>query len=322
MNKLITVFMCLWQVCLFAQSFEPAAGEPGSTAIFKDSSVFTVWADGIDLVRGFKDVSEEFQGYASYGLPEDALGIAEGDGASVVSLGDGGVATLTFSSLIVNGPGPDFAIFENGFENNYMELGHVEVSSNGIDFYRFPSVSESPIDAQITNFSFGDCRYVHNLAGKYRQGYGTPFDLEDLAQILNLDVNHITHVRIIDVVGSINPLYATYDGLGNIINDPFSTPWESGGFDLDAVGVIHSQPLSIEENTLDFALYPNPSNDYIQLTSVFSGELTILDLSGRVLGNHPFNENLFVDLTSFETQVLIVEIVSNGKKVIRRVIKN
>jgi hypothetical protein len=322
MNKIVVIFLCLWQLNMFAQSFDPAAGLPGSTAIHKDSSVFVLWANGVDVVRGFKDVSEEFQGYASYGVPENALGIAEGDGTTIVSLGDSGIATLTFPGVIINGPGPDFAIFENGFTDNYMELGHVEVSSNGVNFYRFPSVSETPIDVQITNFTFGDCRYVHNLAGKYRQGFGTPFDLEDLAHILNLDVNHITHVRIIDVVGSINPLYATYDGLGNIINDPFSTPWESSGFDLDAVGVIHSQPLELEEETLEFALYPNPSNHFIHFSSDFSGELTILDLSGRVLKSIMFNEDLLVDLTSFDAQVLLFEVQSNGRKFVKRVIKN
>jgi hypothetical protein len=322
MNKILFIFVMIIQFDFAAQSFAPAAGLPGSTAIHKDSSVFVLWANGVDVVRGFKDVSEEFQGYASYGVPENALGIAEGDGTTIVSLGDSGIATLTFPGIIINGPGPDFAIFENGFTDNYMELGHVEVSSNGVNFYRFPSVSETPIDVQITNFTFGDCRYVHNLAGKYRQEFGTPFDLEDLAHILNLDVNHITHVRIIDVVGSINPLYATYDGLGNIINDPFSTPWESSGFDLDAVGVIHSQPLELEEETLEFALYPNPSNHFIHFSSDFSGELTILDLSGRVLKSIMFNEDLLVDLTSFDAQVLLFEVQSNGRTFVKRVIKN
>jgi len=322
MNKMSFIFLILLQFKLAAQSFAPAAGLPGSTAIHKDSSVFVMWADRVEVIRGFRDVSEEFQGYASFGVPENALGIAEGDGTTIVSLGDSGIATLTFPGVIINGPGPDFAIFENGFTDNYMELGHVEVSSNGVNFYRFPSVSETPIDVQITNFTFSDCRYVHNLAGKYRQGFGTPFDLEDLTHIVNLDINHITHVRIIDVVGSINPLYATYDGLGNIINDPFSTPWESSGFDLDAVGVIHSQPLELGENSLEFTLYPNPSNDFIHFSSDFSGELTILDLSGRVLFSSIFTGDLLLDLTSYESQVLLFKVQSNGRTFVKRVIKN
>jgi hypothetical protein len=124
------------------------------------------------------------------------------------------------------------------------------------------------------------------------------------------------------VVGSINPLYATYDGLGNIINDPFSTPWESSGFDLDAVGVIHSQPLELGENSLEFTLYPNPSNDFIHFSSDFSGELTILDLSGRVLFSSIFTGDLLLDLTSYESQVLLFKIQNNGRTFVKRVIKN
>ena len=54
-----------------------------------------------------------------------------------------------------------------------------------------------------------------------------------------LDKDHITHVRIIDVIGNIDPEYATYDCQGNPINDPWPTPFASCGMDLDAVGVIH-----------------------------------------------------------------------------------
>jgi hypothetical protein len=49
-------------------------------------------------------------------------------------------------------------------------------------------------------------------------------------------------VRIIDVVGSIDPAFGTRDSLGNLINEPFPTPFSSSGFDLDAVGVIHAIP--------------------------------------------------------------------------------
>ena len=41
-------------------------------------------------------------------------------------------------------------------------------------------------------------------------------------------------------VGSINPLYATYDSLGNMVNDPWPTNGASSGCDLDAVGVINA----------------------------------------------------------------------------------
>jgi hypothetical protein len=54
-----------------------------------------------------------------------------------------------------------------------------------------------------------------------------------------LDIGSVTHVRIVDVVGSISPLFGTRDASGRLINDPFATPFASGGFDLDGVGVIN-----------------------------------------------------------------------------------
>jgi predicted metallopeptidase len=66
-------------------------------------------------------------------------------------------------------------------------------------------------------------------------------NLEELKNTAGLDVMHITYIRVIDVVGSINDAYARFDTANNKINDPFPTPFPSGGFDLDAVGVINMQ---------------------------------------------------------------------------------
>ena len=41
----------------------------------------------------------------------------------------------------MNGNSWDFCVFENAFNDSFLELGFVEVSSNGNDFYRFPSTS-------------------------------------------------------------------------------------------------------------------------------------------------------------------------------------
>jgi hypothetical protein len=41
------------------------------------------------------------------------LGLPDG---SIVSLGDSGIAIATFAHPIYNGSGPDFAVFENGFQ--------------------------------------------------------------------------------------------------------------------------------------------------------------------------------------------------------------
>lgn len=101
---------------------------------------------------------------------------------------------------------------------------------------------------------------MNNLAGKYVFPYGTPFDLEELKNEPALDVNHITHVRVVDVTGSVNAIYAQRDATGRIINDPWPTDFPNGGFDLDAVAVINrEQPngMQVFESSL-ITLSPNP----------------------------------------------------------------
>jgi hypothetical protein len=81
------------------------------------------------------DIANPGLGYASLGDSSLAIGPANLD---IVSLGDSGVATLTFSSPIANGLGPDFVVFENGFLDPandsfaFLELAFVEVSSDGV----------------------------------------------------------------------------------------------------------------------------------------------------------------------------------------------
>ncbi len=227
-----------------AGPFAPAAGQPGSTAIANTSPSIVAWASGfIDLVRGPMDIANPGAGLASFGAGGEALGFADGDPAGIVSLGDGGHITLTFAEPIFDGPGFDLAVFENSFSDTFLELAAVEVSSNGADFARFPATSLTQITAQVASFGSLDATDLDNLAGKYRGGFGTPFDLAQLAGVSpNVDVSSISFVRIVDVVGSINPVFGTLDSLGNLVNDPYPTVFSSGGFDLDGVGAIHVVP--------------------------------------------------------------------------------
>ncbi len=259
MNKYILYFLCaLFPFTLAAQGpYAPAAGLNGSTAIHKDSSDFVDWAINCDLIRGLKIISDSSFGFASVGSANSAIGKAGENG--VVSLGDGGIATLEFNSPIIDATGFDFAVFENSFSANFLELAFVEVSSDGINFFRFPAHSLTDTSAQIGTFDLLDPTQINNLAGKYQSNYGTPFDLSEIPNTVLLNKQSITHVRIIDVVGSINPLYASYDTTLSAINDPFPTNFPSSGFDLDGVGAIHSLSTSLVENELDkLVFYPNP----------------------------------------------------------------
>lgn len=282
-------FFCFITICFAtlysaAQSYAPAAGQSGSTAIHYDSLIIIGWATTCDINRGYKNVEDTTLGLASFGTNTDALGPVNGINTNVVALGDGGIATLSFEYPIKNGIGPDFAVFENGVNDDFLEIAFVEVSSDGIHFVRFSAISEVQTTTQIGGFGQIDCRELYNFAGKYRSGFGTPFDLEELIDSTSIDVNKITHVRIVDVIGSINPAFATFDSQGTIVNNLHPTPFESGGFDLDGIAVMHIDISASITNKKQTALsvFPNPSSDKIQLTINQTMNYQIIDLLGQV----------------------------------------
>ena len=222
-------------------SFCGAVGTEGCTAIRFDSSIVVAWATGCTVVRGPVDIINPDGPKVRYGNESYGIGPAGATTTSAVSLGDGGTATLTFEEPIHNGPGPDFAVFENSFDDHFLELAFVEVSSDGVRFVRFPSASLTQTETQLSGNL--DPTMLNNLAGKYRVGYGTPFDLNELRDSAGIDINNITHVRVVDVVGTIDPQYATRDAKGRIVNDPYptnDTVWASGGFDLTGVAVLRA----------------------------------------------------------------------------------
>jgi len=290
--------------------YAPGADEPGTTAIPAESILFSSWANDCVVERGSMNISDPDAEDASYGTEIDATGIA--DGLSVISLGDGGSAILTFLSPIVNGEGYDFAVFENGFADNFLELAFVEVSSHGVNYYRFPSSSLTQTEDQIGGFGEIDPTFIHNLAGKYRSNFGTPFDLNDLAGTAGLDLNAITHIKIIDVVGSINPLFGSMDTDGNMINDPFTTEFESGGFDLDAVGVINTAVSVVEKQFDSIKIYPNPANQFLTINSPISGKFNIIDQAGKVCLSNDLEGSLKIDISNLSSGIYVVNFVSKN----------
>ncbi len=320
MNKVLSIIALVFCSISFGQIFDAPAGQIGSLAVYKDSSVIVNWATGIQVSRGYLNSANPSLGVVGFGLEQEALGIAEGDGTSVISLGDGGVAVLTFSNAIINLAGPDFAVFENGFADDYMEFAHVEVSSDGVNYFRFPSISEIPLTIQTDNFTFVDCRYVFNLAGKYRQGYGVPFDLEELTGIPNLDVNAITHVKLIDVIGSIDAQFGSTDDSGDLINDAYPTEFDSGGFDLDAVGVINEAPAGLNESALRFSISPNPSDGIIQIHSNEQGVIRFYNVIGELLDEHETTGFLETDLRNLGEKIIFVQLTTKNNSYSQRVI--
>jgi hypothetical protein len=288
-------FSILFTTLLFTNlhaQYAPAAGQAGSTAIWKDSSAFVAWAQTCVVSRGYQNIADTKLGYATAGNDTMAIGYPS---VGTVSLGDGGSAICTFTHPIRNGAGFDFAVFENSFDGLFLELAVVEVSSNGIDFVRFAAHSLTDTAVQKGTFDLLDATQLNNLAGKYSAGYGTPFDLAELAGNPMLDVENITHIKVTDVVGSIDASFATRDAFGNKINDPFPTSFEACGFDLSAIGVIHHNNPSALANNLPeqkITVYPNPASrlETLRVISKNVESMTLKDVLGRTILTSTNNE--------------------------------
>lgn len=221
---------------------------PIDPAIPAASPLFTEWANAIDAgrtqfaPRGSAAISNT--GFNSLG-DLDANQIAAGNSP--------GYLTVSFPSGIRNGAGADFAVFENGFtlgspNGLFAELAYVEVSTNGTDFVRFPSISTNLAPVQGSGaFAGFDMSNVFNLAGKHAGNFGTPFNLDDLLTVPAvlggaIDLNNIQFVKLVDIPGNGSFL----DSLGNPILDNWLTVG-SGGFDFrlpagQGIGVIHAVP--------------------------------------------------------------------------------
>ncbi len=212
-------------------AYDGPAGSPGSLAVATDDARIRRWATGFASASYGSDLDERWK------TPEKALGQATADPFDIVAVGNGGSIVLTFEPPIQNGAGIDLAIFENGFGDTFLELAYVEVSSDGVHFVRFDSAYLGT--APIAGFGTQEPSLIAGLAGKYRLGFGTGFDLELLryrpaVQAGQVKLDAITHVRIVDIIGD----GTNHDSFGAPVYDPTPTVG-SGGFDLEAIAVLH-----------------------------------------------------------------------------------
>ncbi len=239
--------------------------------------------------------------------PSMALGPVTGSNIDIVSLGHlnqeqigqgaaPGQITLSFAEPIRQGDGYEFVVFENAFISSanteagslagqmFAELAYVEVSSNGVDFVRFPSVSLTP--ELVGRYGTIEISNVYNLAGKHPNANGictgTPFDLKEVADDPDVvsglvDISDIKYVRIVDVPGSgdfndaamlhiDSDTWPVWDLFAD--NHPIYDAWDastapdpSGGFDLEAVGVLREQEYAADidlngvVDVVDFELF-------------------------------------------------------------------
>jgi hypothetical protein len=173
----------------------------------------------------------EAAGFNEDKLPDIVLGPPHGMGTGsgsldVLSLGGGGEIVLGFGEHgLADGPGPDFVVFENAFwpggdeSQVYAELGEVSVSDDGETWRTFPCDTEGdgqghfPGCAGATPTLQYDADQLVPLDPK--KSGGDAFDLADLGVI------RARFIKIRDL-------------------QTLAPSGVSGGFDLDAVGVIHA----------------------------------------------------------------------------------
>ena len=166
-------------------------------------------------------------GFGDGGLPEVVLGPPSpgpptSGSIDVLSLGVNGEVIVAFNELsIVDGPGPDFIVWENPFwvggdpDAPFAELGEVSVSEDGLSWVTFPcDPTAVPYDAGCAGWrprrDFEVCALSAldpELTG------GDPFDLADIG------LGRVSYVRIRDL---------SEDGEGI-----------TAGFDLDSVGGVN-----------------------------------------------------------------------------------
>jgi hypothetical protein len=183
-------------------------------------------------------------GFGAALMPQVVEGAPVGGGSdhgstAVVSLGNGGTIVVSFgANAIVDGPGPDFIVFENPFwvagDSNdvYAEPGEVSVSDDGVTWQTFPCAPVAdPQSAHGTGVAapYGSCAGWHVVWSNPANGIspvdpavagGDAFDLADLG------VTHARYVRIVD-----KTLEACPDAGGP----------DDNGFDLDAIAIVHAE---------------------------------------------------------------------------------
>jgi hypothetical protein len=186
---------------------------------------------------------------AGFGVPS-MPGIVEGPpvgggadkgSTDVLSLGSGGSIVVTFApNAIVDGPGPDFVVFENPFDiggsstNVYAEPGEVSVSDDGTTWTTFPCtpvMDPGATDGTGTAPPYGSCAGWHVVLSSPSNGI-SPLDPTvsggDVFDLATIGVTHARYVRIVD---------RTAESCPEAGADKLTT----NGFDLDAIAILNAE---------------------------------------------------------------------------------
>ncbi len=267
----------------------------------------------IDTVYSFTPGEGQNTGQAPEYFPENIFGLPDSAASEnvpaasaekIVSLGLDGEIIVGFKDYeIIDRPGADFTIFENAFLNPitqkiFAEPAKVAVSSDGVNFVEFPFDSASLEGCAGVMPTYGGADpFNPSVSG------GDSFDLADVG------MDKITHIRITDICRMIldNPDHEYYDAV-------------ISGFDLDAVAGLHLEERSASavddkfNNNFDIKI----SNNYLSVEthkSYIYNNLLLCNISGNILDNLNFNNEIQVDLSGLAAGAYFI-IIKNDKGII------
>jgi len=185
-------------------------------------------------------------GFGAASLPGIVEGPPVGGGSDhgsldVVSLGSGGSIEVTFApNAIVDGPGPDFIVFENPFwiagnsNDPYAEPGEVSVSDDGktwVPFLCNPTFDPGASDGTGTAPPYGACGGWGVVYSTPQNGI-SPFDPSKAGgnayDLATIGVKHARFVKIVDRTDEVCP-------------DAGAQKPNTNGFDLDAIAILNAE---------------------------------------------------------------------------------
>ena len=228
-------------------SFGGDAGDAASSVVEagSDGAVFYPLPDGGTVAADrFVTHVVSFEagpcaGFGQSAMPGVVYGPPVGGGllmgsTDVVSLGNGGTIVVSFEpNAIVDGPGPDFTVFENPFyvagnkNNIYAEPGIVSVSDDGVTWTSFPCT------ATAQNPPYGLCGGWHPVIANWHDNTVSPLDPNvsggDVFDLATVGITHARYIKITDHSAETCP------------TDPSQPHPTTNGFDLDAIAILNAE---------------------------------------------------------------------------------
>lgn len=207
-----------------------SGGSGGSTAIVPVAMGCDATAPGTTTISCVVNVTAGAgAGFGADHFPEIIYGAPHGAGdhggsTDVLSLGTDGEIVVGFGGNgVVDGEGADFIVFENAFISGgkpFKELAQISVSDDGVTWTAFPCKHDA--------LPYDGCAGWHPVYSSPDNGV-SPYDpVAAGGDVFDLATIGVKTARFIKIV------------------DQHNTGWSGGvtGFDLDAVALIHAQPLA------------------------------------------------------------------------------